>query len=70
VSILEAYANTESITGIPMQSEYVDQNRVGDHICYYSDLRRMRADYPDWDVRIGVNDCIRQIVDAWRARLG
>ncbi|WKW12484.1 NAD-dependent epimerase/dehydratase family protein [Pseudogemmatithrix spongiicola] len=69
ISILEAFAVAESITGNPMKSEYVDQNRVGDHICYYSDLRRMRADYPEWDIRIGVKECMQQIVDAWRSRL-
>ena len=26
--------------------EYVDQNRIGDHICYYSDLRKMKEHYP------------------------
>jgi CDP-paratose 2-epimerase len=26
----------------------MDQNRMGDHICYISDLRRIHADYPEW----------------------
>jgi CDP-paratose 2-epimerase len=69
ISILEAFATVESMTGIPMRHEYVDENRRGDHICYYSDLRRIRADYPEWDIRIGVRQCIQEIVDAWRARL-
>ena len=30
--------------------EYVDENRIGDHICYYSDLRKMKAHYPAWDI--------------------
>ena len=29
---------------------YVEENRIGDHICYYSDLRKMRQHYPAWDV--------------------
>ena len=55
-SILEAFQIVESMTGRPMRSTYVDQARAGDHICYYSDLTKMRAHYPDWDVRISLTD--------------
>ena len=40
----------EEVTGKPMRWRYVEENRIGDHICYYSDLRKMRAHYPDWDI--------------------
>ena len=30
-----------------MNWRYVDENRIGDHICYYSDLRKMQAHYPE-----------------------
>ena len=33
-----------------MNWRYVDENRIGDHICYYSDLRKMKAHYPGWDI--------------------
>ena len=48
-SILEAFALAEELTGKPMQWRYVDENRIGDHICYYSDLRKMQAHYPALD---------------------
>ena len=32
-----------ALTGKRHEVHYVDQNRIGDHICYYSDLRKMRA---------------------------
>ena len=38
------------VTGKPQRYSYVDDNRIGDHICYYSDLRKMRAHYPRWDI--------------------
>ena len=41
----------EQITGRAMKYRYVDENRIGDHICYYSDLRKMKAHYPAWDIR-------------------
>jgi CDP-paratose 2-epimerase len=46
----------------------VDENRIGDHICYISDLRKMRAHYPAWDITISLEETIGQIVEAWRTR--
>ena len=68
-SILEAFQIVESMTGRAMRSTYVDQARAGDHICYYSDLTKMRAHYPEWDVRISLNDTLRGIVESWHQRL-
>jgi CDP-paratose 2-epimerase len=67
-SILEAFTMTEAVTGRAQVYRYVDENRIGDHICYYSDLRKMRADYPSWDITITLSETIRQIVEAWRRR--
>ena len=33
-----------------MKWSYLEENRIGDHICYYSDLRKMRAHYPAWEI--------------------
>ena len=48
--------------------EYVDENRIGDHICYISDLSKMREHYPQWDISISLNDTIGQIVRNWQTR--
>ena len=69
VSMLEAFAIAEELTGKTMRWEYSDENRIGDHICYYSDLTRMRTDYPEWDLTISVRQTIEQIVTAWEQRL-
>jgi CDP-paratose 2-epimerase len=69
-SIMEAFALTETYTGKPQHSTYLEQNRIGDHICYYSDLRKMKSHYPDWDITISLEETIRQIVEAWRTREG
>ena len=68
-SILEAFQIAESFTGRRQIHTYVAENRIGDHICYYSDLRKMRAHYPDWDISITLTETIRQIVEAWKSRL-
>src|ERR1700722_13235736 len=49
-SVLEAFDMVEQITGHRMNYRYVDENRIGDHICYYSDLRKMRSHYPAWAI--------------------
>ncbi len=67
-SILEAFTLAESFTGKKQTFTYVDQNRIGDHICYYSDLRKMRAHFPKWDISVSLEETIRQIVEAWKAR--
>ncbi|MHA3772788.1 NAD-dependent epimerase/dehydratase family protein [Verrucomicrobiota bacterium sgz303538] len=68
-SIVEAFALVERFSGRAMIQAYVDTNRVGDHICYYSDLRKMRTHFPKWDITISLTETIRQIVEAWGARL-
>ncbi|MBC7888331.1 MAG: NAD-dependent epimerase/dehydratase family protein [Ferruginibacter sp.] len=67
-SILEAFKITEEFTGKAQVYSYVEENRIGDHICYYSDLRKMRLHYPQWDITQSLQETIRQIVEAWRAR--
>lgn len=67
-SILEAFDIAEHFTGRKQNFEYVDQNRAGDHICYYSDLRKIRNHYPSWDITQTLQDTIGQICEAWRNR--
>jgi len=67
-SILEAFSIAEKFTGKKQQYTYVDENRIGDHICYYSDLRKMKAHYPGWDITQSLEETIRQIVEAWKQR--
>jgi CDP-paratose 2-epimerase len=69
-SILEAFQMVEALTGKKQVSAYVDQNRIGDHICYYSDLRKMKADYPGWGITKSLDDILREIVNAWQRRIG
>jgi CDP-paratose 2-epimerase len=68
-SILEAFALVQKVTGKAHKYNYVDKHRLGDHICYYSDLRRIRAHYPRWDITITLEEIIQEIVDAWHKRL-
>ncbi|HEY7055766.1 MAG TPA: hypothetical protein VH458_04535, partial [Vicinamibacterales bacterium] len=59
----------ERASGRRQRHTYVETNRVGDHICYYSDLTKMRNHYPRWDITVDLARTIGQIVDAWRQKL-
>ncbi|HRE79557.1 MAG TPA: NAD-dependent epimerase/dehydratase family protein, partial [Opitutaceae bacterium] len=67
-SILEAFTLVERFSGKKQVYSYQDQNRIGDHICYYSDLRKMRAHYPTWDITQSLEETVRQIVESWQKR--
>jgi CDP-paratose 2-epimerase len=62
ISVLEAIAKVEQVTGKKMNWKYVDQNRIGDHICYISDLTKFKSHYPNWDITIGLDEIFRQII--------
>jgi CDP-paratose 2-epimerase len=64
VSILEAFDRIAALSGKKMQYEYVDQNRAGDHICYISDLSKMKAHYPGWDITKSIDDVFVEIYRA------
>jgi CDP-paratose 2-epimerase len=42
---------------------YTEANRVGDHICYYSDLRKLRAHYPTWQMTYSLDSIIDQLIE-------
>ena len=64
-SILEAFAMAERVTGKPQRYAYVEQARAGDHICYYSDLRKMTTHYPQWGITKSLETTVAEIVEAW-----
>jgi CDP-paratose 2-epimerase len=68
VSILEAFAAVEALSGKAMRYEYVDQNRAGDHICYISDLSKMQAHYPTWGITKDLATIFEEIYSAWLQR--
>ncbi|MBM4020705.1 MAG: NAD-dependent epimerase/dehydratase family protein [Planctomycetes bacterium] len=69
-SILEAFAMSAARTGKVMDWVYDERARAGDHICYYSDLRRMQADYPGWRPEISLGETFDQLVEAHLRRAG
>jgi len=68
-SVLEAFSIVESFSGKQMNHVYVDKNREGDHICYYSDLSKMKEHFPGWDITKSLKDTIEEIVTSWKNRI-
>jgi CDP-paratose 2-epimerase len=64
VSHLEAFARFEELLRTKIETEYVEEARRGDHICYISDLARLRADYPEWEVSISLDEIFAELAGA------
>ena len=63
-SILEAIASINKLAGLNWNKQTLsDQNRVGDHIWYISDLRKFKTDYPEWDITISLEETLKQMIE-------
>lgn len=67
-SVLEAFKSIEEISGKAMKYKYDENNRSGDHICYYSDLRKMKEHFPNWDITKDLKTTFEEIYEAWLKR--
>ena len=67
-SVLECIAMIEKELGRKIRWSLSEQNRVGDHICYLSDLRRLKADYPKWGITHSLPSIIKEMVQAEQSR--
>jgi CDP-paratose 2-epimerase len=63
-SILECFALLEERLGRPVRWQYVEQNRVGDHICYITNLAKFRRDYPQWQVTRSLDAILDEMLAA------
>jgi len=63
VSMLEAIALCEELSGRELSWELSDENRIGDHRWWVSDLSDFKADYPAWDLEYGIRETLTQIHD-------
>lgn len=61
-SILELINILKEKYNLVLNFNYSEQNRIGDHICYYSDLSKLRNDYPNWYITYSLENIIDEIV--------
>lgn len=69
-SVLECIQLIEEIGGYRLDHAYDERNRIGDHICYMSDLRKLRAHYPNWSITRPLRGIIAEMIEAEEARQG
>jgi hypothetical protein len=55
ISMMEAIAKIEELTGRKFACRYVDEARKGDHICYISNLAKFKSHYPNWKIARGID---------------
>ena len=67
-SMQEAIVLCEEITGNKMSYSYSDQNRIGDHIWYVSDVSRFQNHYPGWAFEYDLTATLSQIFEELRER--
>jgi CDP-paratose 2-epimerase len=62
-SMLEAIDLCQEIAGRELDWKLGEENRIGDHRWWISDLQPFKQDYPGWDITHDVGDILRQIHD-------
>lgn len=70
ISMIEAINEIERRTGRTLEREYVDEARIGDHICYISDMSKFCAHYPDWAIEHPLESVLDEMVEVMSARYG
>jgi CDP-paratose 2-epimerase len=69
VSMLEAIAKIEALTGNKANTTYVDENRSGDHIWYISDLGKFQSHYPEWEQKYNIDLILEDMVSGIEKRI-
>jgi len=67
-SILEAARLVEDLGGGRLKTVYADEARRGDHICYFTDLRKLQDHFPGWAISIPLREIVAQLIEDWRTR--
>jgi CDP-paratose 2-epimerase len=67
-SILEAFQMAEALSGKKMVYEYSEKAREGDHICYISDLSKIKAHFPGFELQKSLADIFSEIHQSWQRR--
>jgi CDP-paratose 2-epimerase len=61
LSVLETIAILKEM-GHPLKYSMRDENRMGDHICYISDLTKVKSHFPSWTVTHHITDILGEMV--------
>lgn len=69
-SILEAIDTINEIAGTNWNNYTIsEENRIGDHIWYITDLGKFKKDYPNWDITISLRETIKEMVEFEKSKI-
>jgi CDP-paratose 2-epimerase len=63
-SVLECKQLIKEIGGYDVNTTYDEQNRIGDHICYISDLRKLQNHFPEWSITRSLPQILEEMIRA------
>ncbi len=66
ISVVEALDRFGELLGRRPQTEYLEEPRRGDHVCYISNLRRLRTDYPEWQISRPLDAVLEELAASLR----
>lgn len=69
-SMLEAITLCEEITGNKLSFSYTENNRIGDHIWYISDVNKFQSHYPEWEFTYGIKETLTEMYYSLKERVG
>ena len=62
-SMIECINLISEISPYSVKHTYSETNRVGDHICYISDLRKLQSHYPNWRIRMSLKEILGRMIE-------
>jgi CDP-paratose 2-epimerase len=63
ISMMEAIKKAEKVLGKKANVQYLEQNRIGDHIWYISDVSKFKQHYPAWEFTYNIDQIIEEIAE-------
>ena len=55
---------SEEIAGKKMNTQYRDENRIGDHIWWIGNLGKFESHYPEWKITYDVPRILKEVFQA------
>jgi len=68
-SLLECVEAIGQRSGKRPQLTFSHESRIGDHICYYTDLSKLRSHYPDWELTYSFDQILDEMIEILGARI-
>jgi len=62
-SVLECIQWIEQLSKYRIRYTLSDTHRMGDHICYISDLRKLKSHFPEWSIQISLKEMLAKMIE-------